>query len=214
MSTRPRSAASCWRSICIPIPVATLDRYVQALRVTELPQPFVESSGPWHIGRAGIQYADKRGFRFCWALAASGHAAAARPISVRNSRRLIAAPRGNAPSLAESLALLLKRTASEKGGAEVPRPDVRVGQKRKSRLLWRDVRGRDASYLAPPHRSVRAQFGHTACMGLCLSRRHHAISVVLCHSILLFDLRRKHSFVPTAYLHRRRAQRRSRTALL
>ena len=55
---------------------------------------------------------------------------------------------------------------------------------------------------------------HTACMGLFLSRRHHAISVVLCHSILLFDLRRKHSFVPTAYLHRRRAPRRSRTALL
>ena len=66
----------------------------------------------------------------------------------------------------------------------------------------------------PPHRSVRAQFGHTACMGLSLSRRHHAISVVLRHSILLFDLRRKHSFVPTAHLHRRRAQRRSRTALL
>ena len=66
----------------------------------------------------------------------------------------------------------------------------------------------------PPHRSVRAQFGHTACMGLCLSRRHQPISVVLCHSILLFDLRRKHSLVPTAYLHRRRAQRRSRTALL
>src|SRR5882672_9602250 len=66
----------------------------------------------------------------------------------------------------------------------------------------------------PPHRSVRAQFGHTACMGLSLSRKHHAISVVLCHSILLFDLRREHSFVPTAYLHRRRAPRRSRTALL
>src|SRR5258705_1564696 len=66
----------------------------------------------------------------------------------------------------------------------------------------------------PPHRSVRAQFGHSACMGLCLSRRHQPISVVLCHSILLFDLRRKHSLVPTAYLHRRRAQRRSRTALL
>ena len=47
-----------------------------------------------------------------------------------------------------------------------------------------------------------------------MSRRHHAISVVLCHSILLFDLRREHSFVPTAYLHRRRAPRRSRTALL
>jgi hypothetical protein len=38
-------------------------------------------------------------------------------------------------------------------------------------------------------------------MGLSLSRRHHAISVVLCHSILLFDLRRNHSFVPTAHLH-------------
>ena len=63
-------------------------------------------------------------------------------------------------------------------------------------------------------RSGQARFEHPACMGLSLSRRHHAISVVLCHSILLFDLRRKHSFVPTAYLHRRRAQRRSRTALL
>src|SRR5258708_39627790 len=33
-------------------------------------------------------------------------------------------------------------------------------------------------------------------------------------SILLFDPRREHSSVPTAYFHRRRAQRRSRTALL
>ena len=64
------------------------------------------------------------------------------------------------------------------------------------------------------HTTGLADFPHPACMGLSLSRRHHAISVVLRHSILLFDLRRKHSFVPTAYLHRRRAQRRSRTALL
>jgi hypothetical protein len=64
------------------------------------------------------------------------------------------------------------------------------------------------------HTTGQADFPHPACMGLSLSRRHHAISVVLCHSILLFDLRRKHSFVPTAHLHRRRAQRRSRTALL
>ena len=34
------------------------------------------------------------------------------------------------------------------------------------------------------------------------------------HSILLFDPRREHSSVPTAYFHRRRAPRRSRTALL
>ena len=51
-------------------------------------------------------------------------------------------------------------------------------------------------------------------MGLSLSREHHAIFVVLCHSILLFDPRREHSSVSTAYFHRRRAQRRSRTVLL
>ena len=55
---------------------------------------------------------------------------------------------------------------------------------------------------------------HTACMGLSLSSEHRAIFVVLCHSILLFDPRREHSSGPTAYFHRRRAQRRSRTALL
>ena len=51
-------------------------------------------------------------------------------------------------------------------------------------------------------------------MGLSLSRVHHAIFVVLCYSILLFDPRCEHSSVPTAYDCRRRAQRRSRTALL
>ena len=75
--------------------------------------------------------------------------------------------------------------------------------------------GRDVRFIArPPHRTVRAAFPHTACMGLSLSRVHHAIFVVLCHSILLFDPRREHSSVPTAYFHRRRAQRWSRTALL
>src|SRR6516164_10979765 len=74
------------------------------------------------------------------------------------------------------------------------------------------VRGRDTSYPAPPHRSVRAAFPHTACMGLSLSRVTPFFAP--CLFILLFDPRRKHSFVPTAYLHRRRAQRRSRTALL
>jgi hypothetical protein len=66
----------------------------------------------------------------------------------------------------------------------------------------------------PPHRSGQARFGHPACMGLSLSSGFTPFFVVLCHSILLFDPRRKHSFVPTAYFHRRRAQRRSRTALL
>ena len=36
----------------------------------------------------------------------------------------------------------------------------------------------------PPHRSVRAAFPHTACMGLSLSRVHHATFVVLCCFIL------------------------------
>ena len=66
----------------------------------------------------------------------------------------------------------------------------------------------------PAHRTGQADFPHPACMGLSLSREHHAIFVVLCHSILLFDPRREHSSVSTAYFHRRRAQRRSRTVLL
>jgi hypothetical protein len=75
--------------------------------------------------------------------------------------------------------------------------------------------GRDARFIArPPHRTVRAAFPHTACMGLSLSRVHHAIFVARCYSILLFDPRREHSSIPTAHCRRRRAQWRSRTALL
>src|SRR6058998_2909790 len=51
-------------------------------------------------------------------------------------------------------------------------------------------------------------------MGVSLSRVHHAIFVVLCCFILLFDPCREHSSIPTAHCRRRRAQRRSRTALL
>src|SRR6476660_5548949 len=51
----------------------------------------------------------------------------------------------------------------------------------------------------PPHRSVRAQFGHTACMGLSLSRVVHTILSRPCLLILLFDPRREHSSAPTAY---------------
>jgi hypothetical protein len=58
-----------------------------------------------------------------------------------------------------------------------------------------------------------ADFPHPACMGLSLSRRRHANLVSFAfHS--LFDPSREHSSVPTAYCHRRRAQRRSGTALL
>jgi hypothetical protein len=40
--------------------------------------------------------------------------------------------------------------------------------------------GRDVHFIArPPHRSVHAAFPHTACMGLSLSRAHHAVFVVL-----------------------------------
>src|SRR6266446_5270836 len=94
--------------------------------------------------------------------------------------------------------------------------------RRKSTRLFKGIFCVDISEIAvgtliterPPHRSVRAQFGHTACMGLSLSRVHHAIFVVLCCFILLFDPRREHSSIPTAHCGRRRAQRRSRTALL
>jgi hypothetical protein len=40
-------------------------------------------------------------------------------------------------------------------------------------------------------------------MGLSLSSGINVIFVVLCHSILLFDPRREHSFVPTACFHHR-----------
>src|SRR6266566_4563267 len=44
--------------------------------------------------------------------------------------------------------------------------------------------GRDVRFIArPPPRSVRAAFPHTACMGLSLSRAHHAISSLLLHSL-------------------------------
>jgi Kazal-type serine protease inhibitor domain len=70
-----------------------------------------------------------------------------------------------------------------------------------------------APFSIPAHRTGRADFRHPACMGLSLSRGHHVIFVALCHSILLFDPRREHSSIPTAYFHRRRAQRRSRTPI-
>src|SRR5260370_4181824 len=47
----------------------------------------------------------------------------------------------------------------------------------------------------PPHRSVRAQFGHTACMGLSLSRGRHANLVVLC--IPFFCSTRAPSILPS-----------------
>src|SRR5258708_9277477 len=82
-------------------------------------------------------------------------------------------------------------------------------------FVWRCLNGSTiAPFPHPAHRTGQADFPHPACMGLCFSRRHQPISVVLCHSILLFDLRRKHSLVPTHYLHRRRAPRRATTALL
>jgi hypothetical protein len=40
-------------------------------------------------------------------------------------------------------------------------------------------------------------------MGLSLSSDINTIVVMRCHSILLFDPRREHSFVPTACFHRR-----------
>src|SRR6202047_4165919 len=47
----------------------------------------------------------------------------------------------------------------------------------------------------PPHRTVRAAFPHTACMGLSLSRGRHAILVVLC--IPFFCSTRAASILPS-----------------
>ena len=66
----------------------------------------------------------------------------------------------------------------------------------------------------PPHRSVRAQFGHTACMGLSLSRWRHANLVVLC---IPFFCSTRAASIPPSRPHISiavAAQRPSRTALL
>src|SRR5258708_34548995 len=66
----------------------------------------------------------------------------------------------------------------------------------------------------PPHRSVRAPIRAYGLYGAFFVKgasRHFGRPL---HSILLFDPRREHSSVPTAYCHRRRAQRRARAALL
>src|SRR5712675_225799 len=66
----------------------------------------------------------------------------------------------------------------------------------------------------PPHRTVRAAFPHTACMGLSLSRGRHANLVVLC--IPFFGSTRAASTLPSRphISIAVAAQLRSRTALL
>src|SRR5215831_17240344 len=61
-------------------------------------------------------------------------------------------------------------------------------------FVWRCLSGPSmAPFPHPAHRTGRADFPHPACMGLSLSR-YHAIFVFLCHSILLFDPRRRAFF--------------------
>src|SRR6476660_1829140 len=56
-------------------------------------------------------------------------------------------------------------------------------------FVWRCLSGSTMTpFPHPAHRSGHADFPHPACMGLSLSREHHAIFVVLCHSILLLAL--------------------------
>src|ERR1700688_1610354 len=83
--------------------------------------------------------------------------------------------------------------------------------------MWPRVghfRGRDASYLAPPAQirtgPIRA-YGLYGAFFVKGASRHFGRPL---HSILLFDRRRERPPVPTAYSHRRRAQRPSRPPLL
>jgi len=64
-------------------------------------------------------------------------------------------------------------------------------------LSAKSVRGRDASYLAPPAQIRTSGFPATACMGLSLSRVTPFFAP--CLFILLFDPRREHSSAPTTY---------------
>ena len=91
-----------------------------------------------------------------------------------------------------------------------------VGAKDRTKCIAakKRIRGRDASYLAPPAQIRTSGFPAYGLYGAFSVKRASRHFCRLCHSILLFDPRREHSFVPTAYFHRRRAQRRSRTARL
>jgi hypothetical protein len=76
------------------------------------------------------------------------------------------------------------------------------------------LRGRDASYLAPPAQIRTCGFPAYGLYGAFAVKGTSRCFLSCCCFILSFDPRREHSSVPTAYYHRRRAQRRSRTALL
>ena len=76
------------------------------------------------------------------------------------------------------------------------------------------LRGRDASYLAPPAQIRTCGFPAYGLYGAFFVKGASRHFCPRCYSILLFDPRREHSSIPTAHCRRRRAQRRSRTALL
>src|SRR5215831_1503194 len=108
----------------------------------------------------------------------------------------------------------LRSTTVENGRVEMWRGICRSDISVSAPFVWRCLSG---STLTPfphlAHRTGRADFPHPACMGLSLSR-YHVIFVFLCHSILLFDPRCRAFFRPDRIFPCRRAQRRSRTALL
>src|SRR6201984_605419 len=87
----------------------------------------------------------------------------------------------------------------------------------------RGCSGRDAIFIAPPAQNRTGGFPAYGLYGSFFVKgasRHFCralllpIFVVLWCFILLFDPRRAHSSIPTAHSRRRRAQGRSRTALL
>src|SRR5277367_5072487 len=82
-------------------------------------------------------------------------------------------------------------------------------------FVWRCLSGSAMTpFSHPAHRTATCGSPTSGLYGAFFVKGYHAIFVFLCQSILLFDPRREHTSAPTAYFHRRRAQRRSRTALL
>jgi hypothetical protein len=69
---------------------AIFDRYVLALDIAQILEPLAKPAHPVRIASGDLGSRNPiTGIAGCCALAASGHAAAAPPISVMNSRRLI-----------------------------------------------------------------------------------------------------------------------------
>ena len=78
-----------------------------------------------------------------------------------------------------------QRYFGQLGRVEMWRSGCRLNISVSASFVWRCLSGSAlAPFSHPAHRTGHADFPHPACMGLSLSRGHHASFVIVCHSVL------------------------------